>query len=548
MPYAIFKPILSRLSNASVSAPQLLFAVALFILLTANSAFFSALYEYYPLEQNLGFIFVVGLVMLTVIIVLELLFSLLIPVKWVAGFFLLISAVCAYFSDNMGVIFSVDMIQNSVQTNPAEAMDLITWGTFLHVLIWGILPIALIGKLPVSFSAAGLMNLPQTLRTLSWIVISLMIAATGIWTVSSQFASFIREHKSVRYFATPVMPLHSAIKYALSEWSDNDESFQSIATFAATPTMPGHRELVVMVVGETARADHFSINGYDRQTTPRLAAMDRVISYSDVSACGTSTAISVPCMFARAGQKDYDGKEAKHTENLLDVIHKAGVSVLWRDNNSDSKGVATRITYENFRDATINPECDVECRDIGMLFGLQEYVDSQSGDILIVLHQMGSHGPAYYKRYPPEFERFTPACQSAELSNCDQQSIINAYDNTIYYTDYFLSKVIEWLQQNSNDFETTMVYVSDHGESLGENGLFLHGMPYLFAPQAQTKVPVVVWAGPRSDVDYDATVKLKDQSYSHDDVFPSLLKLFEIESDAYPPETPGLLEMLDETP
>jgi lipid A ethanolaminephosphotransferase len=315
--------------------------------------------------------------------------------------------------------------------------------------------------------------------------------------------------------------------------SDAPEEFIILAANAATPRGGSERELIIVVVGETARADHFSLNGYRRETNPRLSRENYLVSFRQVSSCGTDTAISVPCLFAFDGRADFDVASARHTENVLDVLAKAGVNILWRDNNSDSKGVAERVRHENFRLPESNPVCDTECRDVGMLSGLQEYIDSQQGDILIVLHQMGSHGPAYFKRYPPEFEKYKPACHTLELSECTQEEIINAYDDTLLYTDYFLSRVIELLKANTPQFETAMFYISDHGESLGENGLYLHGMPYLFAPEAQTHVPVIAWIGPSSDIDYETTLTLKDIPNSHDAFSNSLLEAFEVEAEYY---------------
>jgi len=315
-----------------------------------------------------------------------------------------------------------------------------------------------------------------------------------------------------------------------------------IAPDAKIPATDNDHELIIMVVGETARSDRFSLNGYQRNTNPALVLENRLISYTHISACGTSTAISVPCMFALAGHENFDRKTAKQTENILDLLDHAGVSVLWRDNNSDSKGVAVRIKYEDYKNPTVNPVCDTECRDIGMLHGLQNYIDAQEGDILIVLHQMGNHGPAYYKRYPPEVEHFKPACHSAELSECSAEEINNAYDNAIRYTDYFLSMVIALLKANTPTFETTMLYVSDHGESLGENGLYLHGMPYLFAPREQTLVPLIIWAGSSSDIDLTSARAYHTMDNSHDAVFHALLSLFEIKSN-FPDTSTKLFKM-----
>ena len=202
-----------------------------------------------------------------------------------------------------------------------------------------------------------------------------------------------------------------------------------------------------------------------KRTNPLLKQED-IINFPNMSSCGTATAISVPCMFSITNKENYDSTKIRNSDNILDILKRAGVNILWRDNNSDSKGVALRVEYQDFQIPENNPICDDECRDIGMLSNLQEYIDSKkSGDIFIVLHQMGNHGPAYYKRYPKEFEKFTPVCKTNQLEECTQEEIDNAYDNAILYTDYFLSKVIELLKQN-NDFETAMIYISDHGESL----------------------------------------------------------------------------------
>lgn len=200
---------------------------------------------------------------------------------------------------------------------------------------------------------------------------------------------------------------------------------------------------MVFVVGETVRADHIGLNGYARNTTPLLSKQSDIYSFKDASSCGTSTAYSVPCMFSYANRKTYDPDSASYNENVLDTLHKQGVNVVWRDNNSSAKGVADRVTFEDYKTAALNPDCDIECRDIGMLDGFDKLVKSGSSqketpkDTLILLHQMGNHGPAYFKRYPKDFAEYQPVCMTNELSKCDNQSVINGYDNAIRYTDYF---------------------------------------------------------------------------------------------------------------
>ena len=241
-------------------------------------------------------------------------------------------------------------------------------------------------------------------------------------------------------------------------------------------------------------------------------------------------------MFSLLGRDNYSDKKAKSTENVLDVLKHGGVKILWRDNNSSSKGVADRVDYQSFRSSKANPICDEECRDEGMLSGLQDYIDGQEqGDLLIVLHQMGNHGPAYYKRYPQTFEKFTPVCKTNQIERCTPAEIGNAYDNAILYTDDFLTKTIDFLKQNDDNFQTALVYMSDHGESLGENGIYLHGLPYFMAPDAQKHVGALMWFGRQSKQIID-TAKLKqvaNNHFSHDNLFHTLLGLMQIETSVY---------------
>lgn len=291
--------------------------------------------------------------------------------------------------------------------------------------------------------------------------------------------------------------------------------------------------MLILVVGETARADRFSLTGYSRITNPYLEKED-AISFSNYYSCGTTTAVSLPCMFSILNKNEYTKEKASQTENLLDVLTYAGVNVLWRDDNSDSKGVALRVPFESYKTQENNTICDTECRDEGMLIGQQDYIDQQdNGDILIVLHQMGNHDPAYYKRYPENFEEFTPGCQTNQLEDCSIKEIGNSYDNAILYTYYFLSKIISLLKTNSKTFETAVFYVSDHGESLGENGLYLHGLPYIIAPDNQTHIAVIMWFAENFQIDKDPIKLKRAEKFSHDNIFHTVLGAMGIESEIY---------------
>ncbi|AGA89693.1 putative membrane-associated, metal-dependent hydrolase [Thioflavicoccus mobilis 8321] len=450
---------------------------------------------------------------------------------------LIIGAGTAYFMDTYNVIIDSGMINNTMSTDWAETRDLITPRLLLYLGAFGLLPSWFIWKIRIERGTLG-----HALRArAALILVALACIGALLFASSSFYAPYFREHKALRYYSNPLTPLYSLVHY-LGNLNDNEpREVAAIGTDAriVEPDSEPHpdHELVIMVVGETARADRFSLNGYARETTPELAAR-HVISFTHMSSCGTSTAVSVPCMFAIYDHDSFSDGKAKVTQNVLDILARAGVNVLWRDNNSSSKGVANRIRHEDYRNADNNPVCDSECRDVGMLDGLQAYIDQHAdGDILIVLHQMGSHGPAYYKRYPNTYRRFRPTCDTSQLDTCTPESISNTYDNTILYTDHFLGEAIDLLRGNDAQFETALLYVSDHGESLGEAGVYLHGLPYFIAPDAQTHVAAVMWLGEHfEDIDSNALQHIADDPLSHDNLFHTLLGLFEVRSSVYDPQ------------
>jgi lipid A ethanolaminephosphotransferase len=451
--------------------------------------------------------------------------------KYVLSLLLLVTAVSSYFSDAYGVVIDRGMLINAMETNTAEARDLMSWQLLLYVVGIFILPTIWLFRLEVR----GQTFLKRVGSHFTTGVSALVIAILVVLSMSSFYASFFREQKAIRAYSNPLASLYASYQILRKDiFTPAPKELKKLGQDAKITQGDVDRELVVMVVGETARADHFSLNGYARKTNP-LLEKQAVVSFTDVDSCGTSTAHSVPCMFSIKTRQQFSTSEAKYEENALDVLNRAGVNVIWRDNNSSSKGVADRVEYQDFRSSKANPICDPECRDVGMLSGLDKYIqDHPKGDILIVLHQMGSHGPTYYQRYPKEFAIFGEGCETNQLDQCSTDQITSSYDSTILYTDYFLNETIEFLKQYDQTFETSMLYVSDHGESLGENGLYLHAMPYAIAPRSQTNVPVILWMGAQhADYDLQRVLRAKDNNYSHDYVFHTLLGLFEIESKVY---------------
>lgn len=510
---------------------RLILAVTAFLLLFGNMTFAGVVLDAYPFTAAtaaplLSLALVFGGV--TVLLIAPFCFRR--CTRPLLATVLLLSSAAAYFMDTYGVIISDDMLVNVAHTSMAETAELLTPRLLLYLVCLGVLPAWFVATVPLRWSGTR----GEILARGKLLAGAVVVVIATLLAFGSFYASFFRINKELRQHANPVYYLYSAAKFAsLSLRSGNASVVQPLGTDAAIPASDVTRDLVIMVVGETARADRFSLNGYHRETTPLLARQN-VVSLTNFRACGTSTAVSVPCMFLLNGEARGHGKIATE-ENLLDVLQHGGVHVLWRDNNSDSKGVASRIAYQDFKTPASNPLCNPECRDEGMLEGLQQYIDAHPrGDILIVLHQMGSHGPAYSRRYPQAFEKFRPVCRDSDLSRCTREEISNAYDNTILYTDHFLNQAIELLKRNDAKFETALFYVSDHGESLGENGLHLHGLPKAIAPDTQLHVPALMWFGKNFRLVDPASVRQKSaQRYTHNNVFHTLLGFFEIETSVY---------------
>jgi lipid A ethanolaminephosphotransferase len=523
---------------------QVVILSALWITAFCNYALFSRLFVW-QLTSGSDFFLVASLVLFQFFLLIVV-FSILTlhPLyRWVMALIFLITAVSSYFSDSFGTVIDRDMLVNALQTSVGEAKDLFTLRFLLYLLVFFALP---------TYWVFG-SNKPAS-RFISQLKNHLVLAMVGflgcvllVGSMSSFYVSFFREHKELRVYSSPLDIIYATYQLIRKDLLAADRLYRIIGGDATIPSSDVDRELMILVVGETARSDHFSLNGYQRETNPLLQKRD-VVSFSNVKSCGTSTAISVPCMFSSKGRPNFKDKEFTSEDNLLDILRRAGVSILWRDNNSSSKGAADRVEYQDFSSSDLNPLCDTECRDEGMLADLETYIESHPvGDILIVLHQMGSHGPAYNERVPDAFKRFAPVCESKQLDQCSEEEIINSYDNTIVYTDYVLDKAISVLKKYDDQFETVLMYVGDHGESLGEKGVYLHGLPYFLAPDAQKNVPLIIWFGAQHhDLDIDRLARIRDVAISHDHVFHTMLGIFEVESEVIDPSMD--LEALAEKP
>lgn len=509
---------------------KLILLTSLFIVTFDNSSFFRHVLEIYPFSLgNIGFLASLFIGLTSVLTLLFTFLSSRFTTKPILILALLVSSLTGYFMNSYNVVIDPIMIQNILQTNVRESTDLLSFTLFVNLFLLGLLPALFIfttkiKQVPWQKSAI------TKIRTIGICVATVIVM---ILCFSKFYTSFFREYKPLRYYTNPTYSVYSVIKYISNRLSNTTKAITPLGEDARISVTDTDRELIILVVGESARADRFSLNGYSRKTNPLLASED-VISLSSVHSCGTSTAYSVPCMFSILGKDQYSDSKGQSTENLLDVLRHAGVNVLWRDNNSSSQGVADRVDFQDYKTSAVNSVCDIECRDEGMLAGLQKYIDGkQKGDILIVLHQMGNHGPAYYKRYPASFEKFKPSCLTNQISECTNEEISNGYDNAILYTDYFLSKVITLLKHNDSLFETAMVYMSDHGESLGEYGVYLHGLPYTMAPEVQKHVATLFWFGENYHINRNSLRLKASQDFSHDNLFHTILGMMEVETAVY---------------
>lgn len=454
------------------------------------------------------------------------------------------AAAASYFMNEYGVVIDATMVQNVVETDPKEAHELLSWKLLQTITLLGIVPSLIVWRLPLRFSPVR-----RDLLVKAGTVIVSLLAVTGLLLLLFKtLAPAVREHRELRLLLTPTNMFQAAHGYLKEQWAvpvvvaPLGTDARRGARWGAAAA-PARRTVTIVVVGETARAMNFSLNGYARPTNPLLAQQKDLINFRNVSSCGTATAVSVPCLFSAFGRDDYTADKAASQEGLLDVLRRAGLDVVWRDNNSGCKGACDRVQYEDMsKPVAGDPLCNgEECYDERLLRGLPQRIHDAKNDLVIVLHQKGSHGPAYWKRYPEGFGKFGPVCRTNELEQCSRESIVAAYDNSILYTDYFLSKTIDLLRAAAAEdgVDTAMLYFSDHGESLGEKNMYLHGAPYILSPAEQRTVPMVMWLSDsfsqRFKIDDRCMMARSTQEFSHDNIFHTVLGMLDINTAVHNP-------------
>jgi lipid A ethanolaminephosphotransferase len=466
-------------------------------------------------------------------------------VKPAIALFVVSAALGAHFMGSYGVVIDPTMMTNVLQTNPRETLDLLSLRFVLSVFLLAGVPLILMWRVPVQ----RLRLSAQLGRNAIALIVSVLVLAALVMALFADLSATMRNHKSLRYLVNPVNSFYALGALAFQSQARPSGPPQVIgADVRQLPRADAARPpLLMLVVGETARADHFALNGYTRPTNPELAALP-VTSFRDVTSCGTNTAASLPCMFSALGRVGFDARE-RDQENLLDLAQRAGLAVLWVDNQAGCKGVCVRVQNAFARDVPAGAAplpaalcAEGDCLDEALLHGLDERLAAlpaaqRARGVLLVLHQMGSHGPAYYKRAPPQRKPFMPECATNVLQQCERQTLVNTYDNSIAYTDHVLASAIGWLNRQTGAHDPALLYVSDHGESLGENNLYLHGLPYAVAPREQKHVPMVAWFAPQTAsaaaLDLNCLAAKRDAALTHDHLFHSVMGLLGLRSSEY---------------
>jgi lipid A ethanolaminephosphotransferase len=542
VPDSRYAAILARLRAArpAVATEALLLAAAVYLTVVCNGPLWRELLAGRPVgaPSTWGFAIAVGAACASATFVMLALVSPRLLVKPLLSFLLLATAAAVHFMGDYGVVLDTSMLRNLLHTDVPEARELIGRDLLLALATYALVPIALLWWPRLKRSSPR----RAITRRLLAICGAWLLAVAALLPVYRDLASVVRNKPELRHLLTPenyLVALGKALfqdtrRASLARLPIGEDARLASAWEARTRPV-----LLVLVVGETVRADHFSLNGYARETTPELERLG-VVNFSDVSSCGTATEVSLPCMFSEVGRNDYDGDRIHREEGLLNVLARTGLRVLWRDNQSGCKGVCegTGIEFQSVRNLHVPGLCTAEgCLDEILVHDLESTVSADSRSQVIVMHMLGNHGPSYFSRYPDRFRRFLPTCDTGELRQCTREQIINSYDNALTYTDHVLAETIAFLKSKSDRYDTLLLYVSDHGESLGEHGLYLHGMPYAIAPREQTHVPMVAWFSPEFErsagLDEACVRGISANPASHDNLFHSVLGLLDVQTSVY---------------
>ena len=425
--------------------------------------------------------------------------------RCILGFMFIADAVSLYFINSYEVLITDKMMGNVFNTQFSEASGFFSVSAILYVLFLGIIPAAYLFTQKVEYGSFKrfLANTGAGLGIVLAVALGHMKNWPWIDRNSTELGSLL-------------MPWSYTVN-SFRYYGDVRRSNQKEILLPDAQIASGSNDVFVLIIGESARRDHFSLYGYERDTNPLMTKDGVTALIADAAATYTTAGVKA-ILDHQPVNKLY--------EILPNYMYRNGVDVTWRTTNWGEPPVHIEKYYKPKDIKDRFPEAD-DSHDGILLTGLKEDImASEKSKTLIILHTNTSHGPTYFKKYPYEFEVFTPVCTTVEMSKADQQELINAYDNTILYTDWLVHSVIETLR-SIPDRRCCMIYVSDHGESLGEGNLYMHGVPMSMAPREQVEIPFIVW-----NSDESTNIKPLDKVGQYH-IFHSVLKFFGMESPIY---------------
>lgn len=524
------RPVAFLAKSRPLKIPWILFVlgVSLFVVLM-NFTLFSHLYRDINFQDNALLFLSLPLIYFGLILSIFALTFLPYFSKPLSILVILSTTLSIFFMSSYGIVIDSDMIRNVFKTDTKEVGDLLNIKLVLYVVFFGLLPTLLI-----LFCKIEYFGFKTHLKHKLFLLSLGLILSFGFFLIQTKtLIPYFRSNSQARVYNAPFYQFYSVAKYLKQDFS-KPPVFLTLSDNAKL-TNPTKKKLLILVVGETARAANYSLGTYTRNSVNEYMEHEDITYFNRFFSCGTSTAISVPCMFSFNPKDAF--KTSEFQENVLDVLQNIGVNVVWLDNNYGScQGVCKRLNKVKQFDGGY---------DVVLFEEFVKDLPTLQGNNLYVLHLQGSHGPAYYKRYPENFRRFTPTCDTNELNKCTQEEIFNTYDNTLYYTDWILKELIN-IASKMNNYETALLYLSDHGESLGENGIYLHGMPYALAPQEQIHIPSIAY---HNNAAINAKLKqYKDFKLSHDNLTHSLLGFFNVEIPLYKESYDIFSDSLKENP
>lgn len=438
-----------------------------------------------------------------------------------------VNATAYYFMTEFGVLMTSGMMANILGTHTREVTDLLHVGLFVHLFIYAIIPIALIWMVEIQVVRFWWRMLGGT--SLLFILGGWLYATSHTW---------LWYDRHLTSLGARVLPWSYVVNTGRHLYYKSLSERRQVVLPKAEfiKETPGRKQIVVLVIGEAARADNFSLYGYERDTNP-FTAQENIAAIPVGLSCGTSTLVGTACILTHEGS---EASETTTNEPLPNYLMRHGIETIYRTNNNGLPPIksTSRKWSADIAKSCTGDDCPAERLDEALMYGLaNELRQSDSDKIFVLLHLFGSHGPAYFEQYPKEFEQFSPVCKTVQVADCSYEELVNAYDNSIRFTDYLLAGLIKDLQ-SFPDTDSTMIYVSDHGQSLGEAGVYLHGLPNAIAPAFQRRIPFLVWMsdGFQQSRGLTNSAIIPAEGFPHDFPFHSVMGAFNMRSDIYKPQ------------